>query len=83
MKDITFLNAIHKVKYSILTPFKLAYKAENMRVKGSEKWLVSFHNGSDKWSLSLRNGVTKTYKFYLALWLAQLSPCLLLLFGRA
>ena len=42
MKDITLLNTIDKVKNSILTPFtfKLADKIENIRVKGSEKWLV-------------------------------------------
>ena len=62
MKNITFLNDIHKVKYSISTPFtfKLADKVENVRVKGSEKWLVSLRNGSEKWLASLptalRNG---------------------------
>ena len=42
-----FLNVIHKVKYSILTPFtfKLADKAENIKVKGSQKWLMSLCNG--------------------------------------
>ena len=51
MKDIIFLNVIHKFKNSISTPvtLKLTVYAENIRVKGSEKWLVS-----------LRNGVTET-----------------------
>ena len=46
MKNITFLNAIHKVKNSMVTPFtiKLANKVENIAVKGSEKWLVSLRN---------------------------------------
>ena len=61
MKNITFLNAIHRVKNSNLTPFtfKLADLAENIRVKGSEKWLESLHNGSEKWLVSVRNGSEK------------------------
>ena len=61
MKDITFLIAIHKVKCSISTPFtfELADSAENIRVKGSEKWLVSLRNRSEKWLVSLRNGSEK------------------------
>ena len=45
-----FLNAIHKVKKFILTPFtfKLGDEVENIRVKGSEKWLLSLQNGSEK-----------------------------------
>ena len=60
MKDITFLNATHKVMYSISTPFtfKLA-DAENIWVKGSQKWLVSLRNGSQIWLVSLRNGSQK------------------------
>ena len=51
MKDITFLNAKHELKNSISTPFtfKSADKAENIRVKGSEKCFVSLRNGSKKW----------------------------------
>ena len=66
MENITFLNAMYKVKYSIWTPFifKLAYEAENIRVKGSEKWLASLRNRSEKWLVSLRNGSEK--------WLASL-----------
>ena len=62
MKDITFLNAIHKVKYSISTPFtiNLADYAEKIRVKGSEEWLVSLRNGSEKWLVSLCDSITET-----------------------
>ena len=62
MKNITFLYNIHKVKNSVLTPFtfKLADYAENIRVKGSEKWLVSLRNRSEKWLVSLGNRITKT-----------------------
>ena len=62
MKNITFLNAMHKVKYPISNPItlSLAEKAENIRVKGSEKWLVRLRNGSDKWLVSLRNSITET-----------------------
>ena len=61
MKNITFLNAIHKVKNSILRPFtfKLADLAENNRVKGSEKWLVCIRNRSENWLVSLHNGSEK------------------------
>ena len=61
MIDIAFLTTILKVKNSILTPFtfKLADLAENIRVKGSQKWLVSLRNGSEKWLVSLRNGSQK------------------------
>ena len=61
MKDISLLNTIHKVKNLISTPStsKLADLAENIRVKGSEKWLVSLRNRSEKWFVSLRNGSEK------------------------
>ena len=61
MIDIAILNTIQKVMNSILTPFtfKLADSVENIRAKGSEKWLMSLCNGSEKWLVSLRNGFEK------------------------
>ena len=54
MKDITFLNAIHNLKYSILPPFppKLADFAKNNRPKG-------VGNEPEKQAVSLRNGLEK------------------------
>ena len=62
MKDIIFFNIIHKMKNSISTPdtLKLAVYAENIRVKGSEKWVVSLRNGCEKWLVSLRKAVMET-----------------------
>ena len=61
MKDVTLLNAIQKLKYSISTTFtfKLADYVENIRVKVLEKWLVNLRNSLEKWLVSLRNGFEK------------------------
>ena len=64
MKYITFLNAIHKLNYSISNPFTFKL-TENFRVKGSEEWLVSLRNGSEKWLVSICNSITKL----------NISPC--------
>ena len=50
MKDITFLNTVHYVKISFKPPFssKIAYQAEIVRVKGSEKQAIVSCNGSEK-----------------------------------
>ena len=65
MKELTSMNTMQMVKYSILPPFsfKLAYKAEIVRVKWLEKRSVSLHNGLEKTSVSLCNGLRKRQSF--------------------
>ena len=48
---------MYTVNIFILIPFtfKLAKYAENIWVKGVEKWLVSVCNGLEKWLVSFRN----------------------------
>ena len=50
MKDITFLNIIHKVKISFSPPFthKIDDLAENVRLEGSEKQAIVSCGGPKK-----------------------------------
>ena len=50
IKDITFINTVHRVKNSLMPSFsfKIADQAEIVRVKGSEKQAIVSCNGSEK-----------------------------------
>ena len=52
----------HKVKNSILTHFTfiLTHEAENIRVKGAEKWLASLHDVPKKLLACLSNRASIT-----------------------
>ena len=55
MKDITFLNIIHKVKLSFSPPFspKIAYLGENVRLEGPEKQKIVSGSGPEIRAISL------------------------------
>ena len=61
MKDIFLLNTIHKEKITSFAPFttKIAYQAENVKLKGAEKVSVSVRHGLEEVSVSLCNGFEK------------------------
>ena len=54
MKDMTFLNIIHKEKISFSYPFtfKIADLAENVRLVGPEKQAIVSCNGPEKQAIS-------------------------------
>ena len=55
MKDITFLNIIHKVKFLFSATFrsKIADLAENVRLEGPEKQAIVSFSGPEKQVMSL------------------------------
>ena len=55
MKDITFLNIIHKVKISFSPPFtpKMGNLAENVRLEGPKKRAIFSCSGPEKQAISL------------------------------
>ena len=62
MKDITFLNIIHKLKISFQPPFssKIADSTEIVRIKGSEKQAIVSWNGPKKETMSLLKRIQET-----------------------
>ena len=55
MKDITFLNIIHKVKISFSPSFtpKIGDLAENVRLEGPKKQAIVSCSGPEKQAMSL------------------------------
>ena len=55
MKDITFINIVHKEKISFSLPFrsKIANLAENVRLEGPKKQAIVSCSGPEKQAISL------------------------------